>query len=408
MKHKRHSRWLTALLALLLSLVIASPAAAATSTLIYSGSTSYNRIALTFDLGSDAGGLPSILQTLADYRVQSTFFVTGSSAAAYPNAAKSILAGGNEIGNHSYDHPDFTTISTTRMIDELRRTESLLYQQTGRYPKPYFRPPYGAQNSLVLQTVGNTGYPYTIMWNIDTIDWQFPSTETIRNRVLNNAKNGAIVLMHVSGQTNTRFALPGIIQGLKDRGYELVTISEMLGLAGTFSDVPPGFWAYDAIESLYDQGIVKGYPNGTYKPNDNLSREHAAKMIVLGAGLNYAGKTAAFRDVSPYSEFSPYIAALADDGAVTGYPDGTFRPKASVNRAQLAKILVEAFDLTLGPKSVTFKDMPTDGSEVYIRILASNGIAGGYPDGTFDPYGLATRAQFAVILTAAMDVSQGY
>lgn len=236
-KH-RPLKSLVLLVTLVMFLFSVSSVQAAPSVVVYRGNQTQKMMALTFDLGSDAGGLDSILQTLAAHQVKSTFFVTGNSAAAYPSATKAILAGGHEIANHSYSHPDFTTISASQMLDQLRRTEALLQQQTGQKGKPYFRPPYGAFNNAVLQTVGDAGYTRTIMWSIDTIDWQFPSTATIQSRVLNNAHNGGIVLMHVSGTTNTKLALPGIIQGLKNMGYRLVTITELLGLGG--STPPPG------------------------------------------------------------------------------------------------------------------------------------------------------------------------
>lgn len=230
-KQRRGLKGLAALLTALTLLVLTiGPVLGAPSTPIRQGSGSQPKIALTFDMGSDAAGLPSILQTLRSYNIKSTFFVTGSSAAAYPNATRQILADGHELGNHSYSHPDFTTLTPSQMIDQLKQTENLLNKQTGSKFKPLFRPPFGAYNASVLETVGNAGYGRTIMWSIDTIDWQFPSIKTIQDRVLNNAHNGAIVLMHVSGQTNTPNALPGMIQGLRAKGYQMVTISELLGI----------------------------------------------------------------------------------------------------------------------------------------------------------------------------------
>lgn len=172
-----------------------------------------------------------------------------------------------------------------------------------------------------------------------------------------------------------------------------------------FSDVKESDWACDYIMNLYSKGIINGYPDKTFRPNKEISRQHAAKMITLGAGLKYQGKKADFPDVDPNGEMSPYIAALVEKGAIRGYPDGSFRPTLSITRAQIAQIVAKAFDLKMGKLPADFTDLPTGEAGEYIKILASNGIVKGYADGTFKPKGLTTRAQFCKILTIAMAVS---
>ncbi|GEM_PF-2011990 len=184
-----------------------------------------------------------------------------------------------------------------------------------------------------------------------------------------------------------------------------VTVKAAAAVIIPFSDVKESDWACDYIMNLYDKGIIKGYPDGTFRPNQEVTREQAAKMITLGAGLKYQGKKANFPDVDPNGEMSPYIAALVEKGAIRGYPDGSFRPKQSITRGQIAQIVAKAFDLEMGKLPANFKDLPAGDAGKYIKILASNGIVKGYSDGSFKPRGVTTRAQFCKILTIAMAVS---
>lgn len=206
-------------------------ASAATSQVVTRVYTTQKVVALTFDDGSDGTNIPVILKILSSYNIKATFFLTGKAVINHPARIKSIVAQGHAIGNHSYAHPYFTRISTTLMKFELTRTENIVKNLTGRTTKPYFRPPYGAYSTLVLQTVGSIGYTKTIKWNIDTIDWDGRSAYRIYSKVLNNIVPGSIVLMHAgAGARYTPSALPTIIKGLKAKGYRFVTIPQLLSL----------------------------------------------------------------------------------------------------------------------------------------------------------------------------------
>lgn len=144
---------------------------------------------------------------------------------------------GHDIGNHSYSHPDFTKISSSEIRSQLQRTENIVQSVTGKSTKPFFRPPYGAYNSTVLNHVGDAGYPYSFMWTIDTIDWTGNSSADIVNRVMTNITPGAIILMHTgAGASGTPRALPTIITRLKNAGYRFVTLSQLM----TISPAPAG------------------------------------------------------------------------------------------------------------------------------------------------------------------------
>ncbi len=256
-------------------LALALPLVAATSIAIYRGNTNSKKMALTFDFGADGAGLSSILGTLASYNAKSTFFITGQAAANAPNAARQVLAGGHELGNHSYWHPDFTKISAATMRNELSRTKQLVESQTGQTMKPYFRPPYGASSQYVRQIAGEMGYTHTVFWDIDPRDWAGTSTNELINHVVSRAHNGGIVVLHVSASTNITRALPGMIQGLKNKGYELVTISNIMGNTSPSTPAPN--------PNPTPQPVPSGGTRYTVRAGDTLSRIAGAYGVSVSA-----------------------------------------------------------------------------------------------------------------------------
>ncbi|HSN58855.1 MAG TPA: polysaccharide deacetylase family protein, partial [Clostridiaceae bacterium] len=238
---------------------------AISSQLITKGSTSSKVVALTFDDGDDGANIQGILAILAANNIKSTFFITGKAAEDHPSLIRAITAAGHEIGNHSYSHPDFTTISYSTMQSQLSTTENIISGITGRSTKPYFRPPFGAYNSSVLQAVGDAGYTRTIYWTIDTIDWDGRSTYAIYSKVFSNVTPGAIVLMHTgSGAPNTKHALQQMINGLRDMGYGFGTVSDILGgtSSGGSSTTSPVLRVGStgsAVSQLQQALVNKGY-----------------------------------------------------------------------------------------------------------------------------------------------------
>lgn len=217
---------LVASLLVMVSLTI--PAFAAPSQAVYRVNTTTKVVSFTFDDGSDGGHINEILAILAKNNIKATFFLTGAATQQHPNLIRNIVNQGHEIGNHSFNHPDFTKISTTQMKDQLNRTETIVKNTTGKTTKPLFRPPFGASSATVLNAVGEIGYTKTIMWTIDTVDWRGDSAATMTNKVVNNIVPGAIVLMHTGQDTFTPEALPSMISKLKSLGYKFVTVSQLL------------------------------------------------------------------------------------------------------------------------------------------------------------------------------------
>lgn len=221
-----------------------TPTAPTVSRLISHGARTGNDVALTFDMGGRVGDALAIVGYLVDHGVHASIFMTGAMADSTATDAGRQVLGIIEahpatltLGNHSYNHPDFTTLTAAQMADELRRTEVAIARTCGQDPRPFFRPPNGAYNNAVLAGVGAAGYGMTIYWDIDTIDWRpidnpggpaGPTADEIVAKVLTNAQAGSIVLMHLGGY-ETYAALPRIVDGLRARGFDLVSLDEMLG-----------------------------------------------------------------------------------------------------------------------------------------------------------------------------------
>ena len=148
-----------------------TPPVSTPSVLISNGSLKQKEIAFTFDAGSDAVGI-RILDILKKHHVKATFFLTGKWAEKFPSYARRIVNEGHEIGNHTYSHPDAVTISSSNLKLEMSQAEQAIKTASGKSPRPYFRFPYGSYDTSSLKIVGETGYPYSIQWSLDTIDWQ--------------------------------------------------------------------------------------------------------------------------------------------------------------------------------------------------------------------------------------------
>lgn len=217
-----------------------APPPAGPSTRIDHGSREVHAVALTFDMGGRVEPALDIMQWLIDHEIKATIFITGATVES-PNtdAGRQVLAlidqhrDQFDLGNHSYSHPDFRELTAAQMASQLADTEAAIAAYTTVSPRPLFRPPYGGVDQAVLDGVGAAGYAYTVMWEVDTIDWLpesdgGPSTSEIVSKVVNNAQNGTIVLMHLGGY-NTLAALPGIVNGLSAKGFAFVTVGEMVG-----------------------------------------------------------------------------------------------------------------------------------------------------------------------------------
>lgn len=194
------------------------------STAVYAADSKL--IAITFDDGPCAH-TTRLLDGLAQRGVNVTFFTVGTGVANYPNTVKRAYQSGHQIANHSYNHPELTALSNSEVINQVSRTSGLLDQICGKGTSYFFRAPYGSTSSRVRSLIGMP----LILWSVDTVDWKYRNSTTVKNNIVNNAHDGAIVLLHDIHATTIDGALAGI-DILLAQGYELVTVTELFRRRG--------------------------------------------------------------------------------------------------------------------------------------------------------------------------------
>nr|WP_316568530.1 polysaccharide deacetylase family protein [Neobacillus sp. YIM B06451] len=168
--------------------------------------------------------LPDMLAVMKRHNVSASFFLEGNWVKKNPELAKMIASAGHEIGNHSYSHADMKRISREKALDELARTNEVIEATTGSKCR-WFAPPAGSMGPETAVIAAEAGMR-TIMWTVDTIDWQKPKPETIINRVSSKVSNGSIILMHPTEPT--ALALERLILSIKGKKLKIGTVSDML------------------------------------------------------------------------------------------------------------------------------------------------------------------------------------
>jgi peptidoglycan-N-acetylglucosamine deacetylase len=182
-------------------------------------------IALTFDDGPYPFYTPLLLHELERSHAVGTFFLVGRSSQEFPELVRQIVADGNEIGNHTFNHYALTKLSTADIAQQIAKDGELLQPFTG-HPITLFRPPHGRFDHRVVALAHAMGYE-TIFWNDSPEDTKNISPSLLVKRVLAQATPGGIVLLH-NGQYKTVEALPVIIDTLRGEGYTFVTVTQLL------------------------------------------------------------------------------------------------------------------------------------------------------------------------------------
>lgn len=194
---------------------------------IYCVDTQERKVALSFDAAWGNEDTGQILDILAKHDVKVTFFMTGGWVEQFPEDVKKIYEAGHELGNHSENHPNMSQLSASAQIEEIMTVHERVKELTG-VEMNVFRPPYGDYDNTVVKTVLECGY-YPIQWSVDSLDWKDYGVASIIDTVCNhkNLECGSIILMH-NGATYTAQALDTVITTLKEQGYTIVPVGELI------------------------------------------------------------------------------------------------------------------------------------------------------------------------------------
>ena len=192
------------------------------------------KIALTFDDGP-AAYTTEILDLLVQHGGRVTFFVTGSRVEANSDIIRRAFDMGNEIANHSWSHARFTRISDDQIRNEIQRTSDAIRSVTGVSP-PFYRPPYGSTDDRVVRVSTEMGYSI-IKWTLDTLDWRHRNPYFTYRAIIDRVEPGSVILLHDIHAT-TAEAMRYVIPTLIARGFELVTVSELIEYI--YGELAPG------------------------------------------------------------------------------------------------------------------------------------------------------------------------
>lgn len=184
-----------------------------------------NKIALTFDVAWENSNTEELIDILDEYDATATFFITGDWCDRYPEDVEKFYNAGHEIQNHSDQHPHVEGINVNDLISDTKECSRKIEMITGEAPTLY-RAPYGEYDDSLLTTLNGMGMQ-VIQWDVDSIDWKEPSAQQITARVVGGTKSGSILLFH-NDLENTTEALPELLKQLKEKGFEFVSVSELI------------------------------------------------------------------------------------------------------------------------------------------------------------------------------------
>nr|WP_304215548.1 polysaccharide deacetylase family protein [Fredinandcohnia onubensis] len=194
------------------------------SSAIYRGNPNKPLVSFIINVAWGNEYIPDMLATLKKHNVKATFFLEGRWVKENPDLAKMIVDAGHEVGNHSYTHPDMKTLSSDLVREQLMKTNQVIEAATGKKPT-LFAPPSGSYRDEVVKIADELGMK-TIMWSVDTIDWQRPQPHVLVQRVMGKVHPGAMVLMHPTSPTAQ--SLERLIISIKQKDLAIDNVSTLL------------------------------------------------------------------------------------------------------------------------------------------------------------------------------------
>ncbi len=194
------------------------------------GNNSEKKIYLTFDCGYENGNTEAILDALKKHGVKATFFVVGHYLESAPDLIKRMISDGHTVGNHTYHHPDMSTISSMEKFKKEMDDVAILFEKiTGQKISMYYRPPQGKYNIENLKMAKELGY-HTFFWSLAYVDWNQdsqPSHEEAFNKLTKRIHSGAVVLLHNTSKTNGEI-LDELLTKWEGMGYTFGILSELV------------------------------------------------------------------------------------------------------------------------------------------------------------------------------------
>ena len=204
----------------------------------YVGNDKEKNIYLTFDCGYENGNTEKILKALKKHNAKGTFFVVGHFLETSPDLVKQMLKEGHAVGNHTYHHPDMSSISTKESFQkELDDNAALFKQITGEEMSAYYRPPQGKYSAVNLKMAKDLGY-HTFFWSLAYVDWyedKQPSHDEAFDKLTGRIHPGAIVLLHITSNTKGEI-LYQLLTKLEDIGYTFQPLSHLISQTENPSD----------------------------------------------------------------------------------------------------------------------------------------------------------------------------
>lgn len=223
-------------------------------------------IAITFDDGPSEYTAELISQ-LDSRSAKATFFMVGSNVSKYPEAVNMMVSGGHQLGNHTYDHTDIAALSGSSVTDTIARTDSELLNVCGQ-KSTAFRPPYGSYTESQAKALDKT---FTL-WSLDTLDWKARNADKVKAQIVNNARDGSIILLHDLYKTSVDGAVAAIDE-LQSQGFVFVTVDELMTRYGY--PINPG--AHSAQYAVYETNSPHADEYRADEERDRLKDEAASQ-----------------------------------------------------------------------------------------------------------------------------------